>query len=477
MKRFRTSLGEFGVDEVMMGQSQMAYYDPLNQVLLEKDLRLDTILQYNTTGIEGLMAQLSGLMGSDNRMVKSNPYYWTEYNEETTIITSINPSTAGVPSAGASVTVNIDTTSMSRNGVFSVPRAGFRGMIKELKMQNVNVTAVTKTPVGHHTITLAPINGQVLDLTKLSNYTVLIDTLRLYTKGDTNPIVSGSWVTEPPTLHKGYVQKFERAYEIHEDELDGYTYGTNFRLYKAMMADGTKVDNWGVPELNKKILEDWMDNRNLNTMFMQRDDVAGQGFDGFIPTADTQGAFSRYYDPNSGWSLKSMIFNWIRQLKLRNGPNQYILSHDFGFGLDWTEAIGELVSKTKSDMVYRLFGDGGTGMRDFQWYQFQDFNAFNYSFRTYQVDAFDARRYGNAMQDFAFLLPSAKYKDTAGKIVPPATYVNIGAKNAAYQKKIWSYPFIEQGLRTIKVMCKDSWGLELHAAKQLGTLRRALTYS
>jgi hypothetical protein len=473
MKRFKTSMGEFHVDEVMMGQSQMTYYDPLSQVLLEKDLRMDTILQYNETGIEGLLSQLQGLLGADNRKVKSNPYYWTEFNEQPTIISTVLKSGGAVPAAGAPVTVTLDTSSHSRNGKFSVPRSGFRAMIKELKMQNVNITAVTKSPVGGHTIQLTPINGEVLDLTKLDYYTLLVDTLRIYKKGDLNPMVGGSFTTEPPTLHKGWVQKFEKAYTIHEDELDGYAYGTNFRLFKGYLANGKKVDNWGLPEINEKILEDWIDNRKINTMFMQRDDVAGEGFNGFIPTADKQGAFSRYYDPASGWSLKSMIFNWIRQLRLRNGPTQYMIAHDFGFGLDWSDAIGELVSKAKADTVYQLFGTGGTGMRDFQWYGFGNFSAHNYDFKTYQVDAFDSGRYGNALTDFAFLIPSTKYKDTAGKIVPPATYVNIGAAEDAKQKKIWSYNFTEQGGRSLQVMCKDSWGLEIHCAKQLGTLRKA----
>lgn len=474
IKRFKTALGEFGVDEVMNGQSQLTYYDPLSQVLLEKDLRMDTILQYNQTGLEGLLSQLQGLLGADNRKVKSNPFYWTEFNEATNITTTILKSGSSVGAGGAPVSgLAIDSTSMSRNGKFSVPRSGFRAMIKELKMQNVTITSVTKSPIGGHTLQLTPINNEVLDLTQLDYYTLIVDTLRIYKKGDSNPMVGGSFVTDPPTLHKGWVQKFEKAYTIHEDEFDGYAYGTNFRLYKAYMQDGTKVDNWGLPELQKKILDDWMDNRNLNTMFMQRDDVAGEGFDGFIPTADKLGAFSRYYDPASGWSLKSMIFNWIRQLRLRNGPTQYMIAHDFSFGLDWSDAIGELVSKAKADTVYKLFGDGGSGKRDFEWYEFGDFSAHNYQFRTYNVDAFDTPRYANPLTDFAFLIPSAKYMDTAGKVVPPATYVNIGAAEDAKQKKIWSFNFTEQGGRYLQVMCKDAWGLEIHCAKQLGSLRKA----
>jgi hypothetical protein len=471
MKRFKTSLGEFGVEEAMMGQTPLTYYDPLSQVLLEKDLRMDTILQYKETGIEGLLSQLQGLLGSDNRKVKSNPYYWTEFNEEATIITTVKKAGAA-GTAGAPVTVNIDSSSHSRNGKFSVPRSGFRAFIKELGMQNVNITNVTKSPVGGHSIELTPISNEILDLTKLDSYTLLVDTLRIYKKGTLDPIGGGSWVNEPPTLHKGWVQKFERGYEIHEDELDGYAYGTNFRLYKAITPDGKKVENWGVPDINRKILTDWTDNRNLNTMFMQRDDKAQEGFDGFIPTADKQGAFSRYYDPASGWSLKSMIFGWIKQLRLRNGPTEYMIAHDFSFGLDWSEAIAELVKRSKSDMTYQLFGQGGTGMRDFTYFDFGDFEAHGYKFRTFQVDAFDARRYGNPLTDYAFLIPSAKYKDTAGKVVPPATYVNIGAANDAFQKKIWSYDFTNQGGRVVKVMCKDSWGLEIHCAKQLGSLRK-----
>lgn len=472
MKRFKTSMGEFHIDDVMMGQQQMTYYDPLSQILLEKDLRLDTILQFNETGIEGLLAQLQQMLGSDGRMVKSNPYYWTEFNEAATIISTVTRANAA-GTAGSPVTLNLDLTTMSRNGKFSIPRAGFRAMIKEKGMQNVNITAVTKSPVFGHTIQLTPINNEIIDLTGLDYYTLIVDTLRIYKKGDTNPIQGGSFVTEPPTLHKGWVQKFERGYDVHEDELDGYAYGTNFRIYKAIMQDGTKVDNWGLPQINKKILIDWTDNRNINTMFMQRDDVAGEGFDGFIPTADTQGAFSRYYDPASGWSLKSMIFNWIRQLKLRNGPTEYMVASDFGFGMDWNEACKELVVGSGQNPFYQLFGPGGTGNRDFQYYNFQDFTAYNYYFRRYEIGAFDDPRYGNALENFAFLIPSAKYKDTGGNIVPPATYTNIGAAEDAKQKKVWSYNFMDQGGRTLKVMCKDSWGLEIHCAKQLGTLRKA----
>lgn len=471
MKRFKTSIGEFHVDDVMMGQSQLTYYDPLAQILLEKDLRLDTILQFNETGLEGLLSQLQGLLGADDRRVKSSPYFWTEFNEEFTIITTVLPAGA-VGGAGAAVTVTMDPTSMSANGKFSVPTAGYRAFIKELNGQNVNITLVTKSPTGAHTIQLTPINNEVLDLTRLDFYTLLVDTLRTYQKGTLDVMQGGSYVTDPPTIHKGFVQKFERTYTIHEDELDGYTYGTNFRLYKAITPDGKKIDNWGLPEINQKLLNDWMDNRNANTMFMERDDVGQEGFDGFIPTADQQGAFSRYYDPSAGFSFKSMIFNWIRQLRLRNGPKQYMIAHDFGFNMDWTQAMGLLVSDTKADTVYKLFGDGGEGVRDLNWFQFNNFSAFNYDFRAYNVDAFDTPRYGNFLQDFAFLMPLTKYKDTAGKIVPPATFVNIGAKEDAKQKKIWSYDFREQGGRVLQIMCKDAWGLEIHCAKQLGTLRK-----
>lgn len=474
MKRFQCDAGTFGIDQCMNGQTPLVYYDALAQVALQKSLRSEAILCYWETGVEGLFSQLQAVWDSDNRMVKSNPFFWAEYCQDVTIITSVTKSGGSVPSAGASVTVNLDVSSTSQNGLFSIPRAGYRAYIKENGGQAVDITAVNKTLVGaNQTITLAPINNQVLDLTVFSTYTLLVDTLRMYTKGDTSCIASGAFVQNPPILRTGYIQKFEDSICIHEDELDGYAYDVEFRLFKGIdPVTGKKIDMWGLPEVTIKLLEKYMDSKNINTLFSQRDSVLGKGFDGLIPTADTQGMFTRSYDPASGISLKAMLFNMIRSLRKVHGCNEYMLLHDFGFWMDWSEAIAELVRNSTVDKMYSLFGAGGEGARNFQYYSFGDFQAFGYKFRTTLVDAFDHMRYGDYLADFGLLLPACKFKDTGGAYVPPVTYVNIEGKNPAFQKKIWSYDFKDQGCRNLQVFIKDSYGMEIHCASKMGTLRK-----
>lgn len=473
MKRFQCDAGTFGIDQCMNGQTPLVYYDALAQVALQKSLRTEAVLCYWGTGVEGIFSQLQSVWDSDTRMVKSNPFYWVEYCQDTTIFTTVLKSVASVPAGGVAVTVTMDPSSLSANGLFSMPRTGYRAYIKELNGQAVNITAVNKTGTGTPTIELTPINGEVLNLTVFSSYTLLVDTLRMYTKGDTNCIATGGIVQNPPTLRKGYVQKFEDSLCIHEDELDGYAYDVEFRLFKGIdPVTGKKVDMWGLPEITNKLLEKYMDSKNINTLFGRRDDVAQKGFDGLIPTAEQQGMFTRSYDPASGISLKAMLFNMIKSLRRVAGCAEYMLMHDFNFWMDWSEAIASLIKESTVDKMYSLFGNGGEGARNFEYYSFKDFGAFGYKFRTFQIDAFDAMRYGNFLENFAILMPACKFKDTAGKYVPPVTYVNIEGKNPAAQKKIWSYNFMDQGCRTLQVFIKDSYGMEIHCASKLGILRK-----
>lgn len=473
MNKFSCGNGTFTIDQCINGQTPLTYYDALAQVGLQRSLREGTILCYWNTGIEGLFAQLSSILGADKRVVKSNPFYWSEICNDFVITTCVKKSTAAVPAAGLPVQVTIDTSSHSSNGNFSMPKAGYRAYIKELNGQGVDILAVDKSVTGQHTITLRPLNNQVLDLTKIERYTLLVDTLRMYVKGDTNCIQTEGFVQNPPALRKGYVQKFEKGYCVHEDELDGYAYGVEFRLHKGIdPLTGKKVEYWNLPQITNKLLADWVDSRNINTLFGVRDDVTQQGFNGLITTAESEGMFSRKYDPSSGVSLKAHLMNMIKTLRKTQGCNDYMLLHDFNFGMDWSEAIAQLVKDSGQSLNFALFGNGGEGTRNFNYYEFKDFQAFGYKFRTYQIDLFDAQRYGNFLSNFALLMPSCKFKDTEGKTVPPVTYVNIAGSEEAAQKKIWSYNEMERGCRVLNVYAKDSYGLEIHCASKLGVMRR-----
>src|SRR5580765_5936148 len=99
-KTFTCESGTYTIDAAINGQSGLAFYDSLAQIALRPDLRQGTVLCYWKQGIEGLFAQLQSLLKSDNRTVKTNPYFWTEICAEETISVIAKKSTGSVPAAG-----------------------------------------------------------------------------------------------------------------------------------------------------------------------------------------------------------------------------------------------------------------------------------------------------------------------------------------------------------------------------------------
>lgn len=473
-KTFTCDAGTFTIDEAINGQSQLAFYDSLAQVALRPSLREGTVLCYWKQGIEGLFAQLQALIKADNRVVKTNPYYWTEQCAEETITVTVKKSLASVPAAGATVTLTLAPNSHSATGKASRPRAGYRAYIKENGRQGANITAVSKSVTGAHTITLEPLNGEVLDLTKFDTYTIVIDTLKMYVKGDLTCMTGHGLVQNPPVLRKGYVQKFEDSIEVHEDEIDGYAYENEFHVVKGISpVTGKPVDMWCAPQVNEQLQAMVIDSRNINTLIGIRDDKKQQGFDGIVTTAEGQGMFSAGYEPASGVSLKQILMSMIRKLRKTNGCNDYMLLADFGFLLDWSEGIAAMVKEFGQNYIFSLFGKGGTGSQNFEYFNFQDFKAFNYNFRTFQIDGFDARRYGYLLENFAMMVPACPFKDTNGATVPPLTYTNIAGCEPAKQKNMWVDDTRQRRCRIVAYNVKDSYGLEIHCASKLGVMKRS----
>lgn len=473
MQRFQCDAGAFGIDEVMRGQTVLTYYDPLSQIGLQRSLREGVILAYEHQGLEGLFSQIQDLYGGDSREVLASPFYWPEYCEDINITTTVKKSGSAVGAPGAHVTVTITTSSHSKNGKFSPPRPGYRAWVQELNGQQVTIVTVTKTPTGAHTIELAPINNEVLDLTGRDTFTLLVDSLRIYKKGDTNPIVGGSIVKNPPNIHKGYVQGYEDRFDINKEELNGYVYDVEFRINKGLDANGKEIEFWDIPHANQELLTKYQESKIMNTLFNHRNDGDQTGFNGMVPSVERGGSFNRDYDPGSGVSLKAILFNSIRQLRLRNGAQQNMLACDFGFGMDWDDSLGQMINDNKQNHVYELFGDGGEGVRNFNWYGFDDFTAYKYQFKKMVVDTFDSQHFGNMLPNFAMVIPMTKYKDTKGNTVGPVTYVNIKAAEKAAQQKMYFWDFRKQGERNVSVFIEDTWGMEIHAISKMGLFRRA----
>lgn len=471
---FCCEAGTYTLDQCLCGQAPLQMYDPLAQIALRPSLREGTILCYKDTSVEGLLAQIQASVGADNRTVKTNPFYWTERCNDVQVTFCIGQAELPVPGPGVPVTVPLDASSMSANGQLSLPQVGFRVYIKELNGQAANITAVN-TGTNPHTIELTPINNEVLNLTVFPKYTLIMDPLRMHVKCDPNCIPTNGLLYPFPYLRKAYIQKFEKGYCVNDDELDGYAYEVDFYVIKGIDPyTGKAVENYCIPQLMNQMLADWTDSHVINMLWGQRDDVTQTGFDGLIPTARSSGMYNRFYDPASSISLKQILMGMIRDLRRTNGCNEYMLLHDMGFAMDWSDAIAGLVAATGQQCNFSLFGRGGQGTMNFEWFNFRNFEAFGYKFATYLIDAFDAYRYGNFQTNFALMMPACKFRDTNGKIVPAVTIANIEGCEPAKQKHIFSYDERQRGCRVFNVFLKDSWGMEIHCASRLGLLERAV---
>ena len=328
---------------------------------------------------------------------------------------------------------------------------------------------------GSNTVTLQPINGEVLNLTQYSRYTIIIDPLRKYTMDDSNNITKEGMVLNPPTMYKSYVQRWEKGYSIKQDEITNYIYDRDFKVIKGLNTRGEAVEYFYIPAINGTLEANFVDNKNLNTLFGVRDLGNSKGFDGIIPTAEKYGMFNSGYDIYTNVSMKSILFGMIKTLRRINGCDQYMLTHDFNFYMDWSENIGEMIKAANQSYRYELFGTGGTGVRDFSYYGFNAFEAFGYKFTPYMLDVFDHRRYANILEYFALMMPLTKFKTNDGQIVPFITYVNLEGAEPAKTNNIWIDDPRQRGGRTLDVYGQTTYGFECHRPTALGILKRTST--
>lgn len=475
---FSCDAGTFSITDAINGQTPLVMYDSLKQAALLPAIRqvrgggkAQVIMPYDEKTPEALFSQMQAAFGSENRMVPAREFYWLEYDSYDTLTFVVNQSAVAVPAAGAPVTVSINNLSKSTQGNYVKPIANYYAWVKENNRQQVIITVVN----GSSTVTFQPINGETLNLTQYGRYTIIIDPLRRYTLGDTNSIPVEGMVLNPPTMYKSYAQKYEKGYSVNQDEIDNYVYDRDFKVLKGLNTRGEVVEYFYVPAIHGQLEAYVQDNKNLNTLFGRRDYTNQKNFDGIVPTAENYGMFNAGYDIFTNVSLKQILWGMIKTLRRVNGCNEYMLAHDFNFWMDWSESIADLVKASVQSYKYALFGDGGTGSRDFTYYDFKAFEAFGYKFTPYMIDMFDHRRYGNILEYFALMMPLAKFKDQQGETVPFLTYCHLEGAEPAKVDNMWQYDFRKQGGRVLNFYLQTTYGLEIHAPTRLGIIKKTST--
>lgn len=464
----------YNFNDYINGQTGLTYYNSLYYATRYPDVRRSTVMPYRQKTPEALFSQWQAALGQDVRTVSVNEFYWTEYGAFGTQTFQVQPSNLAVPAAGQSVTVTLDSWSMSKAGSFTKPVSGFTAYIKELDNQKVNITSVNSN-VNPSTVTLTPINGEVLDLTKLSGYTILIDPLHHYTRGDVSTIPSEGIVDAPPLIWSGYIQKFEKSVGVHEDEIDNYVYDRDFKLAKGMTEDGQPIWHWYIPSLNKKIEEMLVHNKLINTLIGQRDEGNKKGVEGLLPSVKRYGLWDVSYDIYSQTSLTQQLLGMTKTLRKTNGSDSYMLMHDFHFKQDWSDGLAQVVKAADQSKVYELFGGGGEGIRDFSYYEFGNFTAYGYSFITYLMGSMDDRRYGGMLENTAFMLPASRFYDSDNKQVPILTYCVLnGGAEPAKQHDMWVDDARKRRERQVFVTAKTHYGIEIHGKTRMGLMRKAV---
>lgn len=476
--QFFSEAGTWSIDQAIKGQTPLAFYDPLKQIAYQPEVRrgaggkISAVLPHYDTGFWGLFSQLQAVLGSEKKTVRARKFWWAEYDQYQTVSFAIGKSAAAIPAPGVGVTVTVSRASLSQNGVFAKPLSGYRAMIKENNRQIVDITNVIPLPSGGYNITFQPINGEVLNLTARSQYTIVLASMRNYILSNDNDIQTHGMVKNPPALYQSFVQKFEDGFAVNESEIDNYVYDKDFLICKGLNSRGEEVEYFYIPQLNIEAEDMITANRNFQTLFARKDWKNDLNFDGVIPTIENYGMFNYAYDIFLSGSFKSLLFSMIKSLRKINGSNEYLMVHDFNFGIDWSEAIAAIVRNYQQNYKFSLFGDGGAGEMNFEYFKFNDFKWSNYNFRAYQMDAFDSYRFGRPLDYFAMLLPAKAYTDTDGNRVPIMNYVNVEGAEQAKDQAVWIDDARQRGARNLRVFFKDSFGIEIHKPTQLGMISR-----
>lgn len=466
-------------DPSISGQSALALYDSLRQAAYKPDLRMgkdgkgSITMPYSDLGFEGFFSQLQMMVtGTASREVAASEFYWAEMTSNESLAFAMVGDNAA---PNATKTTALSRFAQTKNGLFAKPKVGYQAIIKGLggpAGQLVNIAAVTQIAAGNFTVTITGINGQTIDLSGAGIFTLVLIPMQQYTLGNQNMITASNYVLNPPLLWKSWVQKYEDGIFLDESEIDNYVYNRKWEIVKGVDSMGNGVDYYYIPQLDKKLRDRIAANRTLRLLFDRRDTVNNKGFNGLIPTIQNYGMFNFAYDDLLQGSFKAILFSIIKSLRRVNGsPSNYLL-HDFNFGLDWSNAMAELVKSTSGNVNigYELFGGGGTGMRDLEYFDFGAFSYQNYSFIKKQVDMFDTYRYGNILEYFALLMPAKRLQDSQGDTVPIVTMCHISGAEPAKNQYVWFDDSRKRGLRTINAFVKDNLGFEFHAPMQCGLI-------
>lgn len=436
------------------------YQDQLSLINNHPDLRKDVVLAYSyaNSGIDGVIQQLQSTFGLEKRMVDTWEYYWAEICKKPVQTFNIDP-VATVGAAGAAVVTTISSSKF-------VPRVGRYVYLKELKQQQVKITAATLLPSGKWQVTLQPINGQVLDLTGSSCFTAIMSPMDSVDRCNEDCVSPEGLQQTFPTIRKGYMSKFEKAICRKACHLDGTGDDNKPRFIQPINPrTGERTEYWTNTAINNEILNAWKTNRALEIMFSERDDVAQKKFDGLVKTFEQKGQ-NVDYNKADGASFRAYFMNMVRNLR-RTGSNfkNWFLLGDYQFGLTWGESLNSYLANQGCNSPVIMQKNGDTLSWD--WMKNLSIGDFNVMFK--ELDFFSSYDYGLPKEDFAILFPKDAFTNSEGQRVSPINIVGIkGAEEATMNGTVSMDTTKWISCEEVSWVLRDTFGLEIHCACHAG---------
>jgi hypothetical protein len=457
-------------------------YDKMGQIILRPDIRREVVKAGQLSPFISIMMDLTQALSQDAsgkayREVTTREYYTQEVNctsdDWSFFISTVSGAAANTKTATVSSEYGSD-------GKYSMPIAGHRATISynDGTFVNCDITAVSVTTAGAHTVTLKALNGATFALTSQSRYKVVMAKMKTYIKDDSNCIVTHGIAQNAPNLIKGFVQKYESGICIKEDTADHYRYENaplgDFAVPMWDSATNTWVESMNVDQMVKgQLYQDRMQNMAYQLMLGEHNAVTKEGVDGVITTAFKRGMFKfPKHNVANPDVLKRILRNIASNLKKSNiNCKTVVIWHDDIAGGKISDAIMKIVGFDR-DYVAQVQGFNLDNNGILDWYQFKGIRNFDgrgidFMFKNLEIEALGMPH----MTDFCYIQPLVPFTDSMGKKVAPVEMVKLASRTGDKLGSIYTDNTMARGCRAINVYAKDSFGVDNHSAQFSGYIK------
>lgn len=464
-------------------------YNEFRDWYLKPDIRKEAVIRGDMPALQALLIDLRRMMSNDGmgyRTVKSRKYLSQEICSNNL---QYNFTAAATTTITAATTFTLTISSpYSYNGTYSVPTAqaatSALAAIKHRATANVGgvmqtfiVTSVSTTPASALTVTLSTINGQTVTIANGTSIKFQYDPTIMYEKNCDLCIPTEGFQSAAPNTIQGNIQKFEKGLCICDDDIDNYAFDTipdKMQVWDAM--SGKMVDTWCLPAMKQKQLNDMMVYSELyNFLFGRYDAATDTGVNGILPTAQDRGNFNMPINTRDKASFLATLKS-IAKAYTRQGIKSAVVFGDQEFMMNVDDMLAGIVGYNNFNLP--VWAGSAQGMVD--WYNFKGIkNIFGLGFdiQFIPLTGWEQLGYDSLMYNWGFVMPMSRYYDSAGNSVAPMEIVKLdrcdGTEFGQINKNgigLWYDDTRERGCRKVNFYGRNSFGLDIHCAQNLGIL-------